>query len=307
MTCYHPITAWYSYDQKTSKGNRAITFDYTRAIPNTQFQIPCGQCIGCRLDRSIDSMVRCVHESKCWPSSVFVTLTYAPEFLPENESLDFRDLTLFWKRLRKHFSGQRIRYFACGEYGSLRDRPHFHAIIFNCDFVDKKLFFRSSSGSNVYRSDLLDDLWQLGHTSIGNVTNESCAYVARYITKKITGDGSQEYVDDDGVVKLKENTRWSRDPFIGGLYLQKYWKDIYLRGDRCLIEKNGRMKKYKVPRAYDKWLAENHPDVYADVKSERQKNMLKFSRSSENTPQRLRVKEELHELRASKLIRNFEI
>lgn len=306
MTCYHPIDAWYSFKRKTSKGNKAITFSLEDAIPYTHFTIPCGQCIGCRLDRSADAMVRCVHESLCWSQNCFVTLTYSPEFLPDDNGLNFRDLCLFWKRLRRYFYGRKIRYFACGEYGSLSHRPHYHAIIFNLDFDDKKPLFKSASGSITYTSDVLSDLWGLGYCSLGCVSAESASYVARYVTKKITGDGLRDYVDDDGVCISKENSRWSRAPFIGGYYLEKYWKDIYLRGDRCLIRKGDSMKKFRVPRAYDKWLAEHHPDVFADIKAQRQNNALELSRSPDNDWRRLRVREELHELRAKKLVRNLE-
>ena len=119
-----------------------LLFSYQDAIPYTHFQIPCGQCIGCRLARSADAMVRCIHESKMWPVNTFVTLTYSEEFLPEDNGLCFRDLQLFWKRLRRYYDGRKIRYFACGEYGTLGHRPHYHAIIFNCDFADKNHFLK---------------------------------------------------------------------------------------------------------------------------------------------------------------------
>lgn len=307
MTCYHPIDAWYSFEKKTSKGNRAITFSMQDAIPYTHFQIPCGQCIGCRLARSADAMVRCIHESKMWPVNTFVTLTYSDNYLPEDNGLCFRDLQLFWKRLRRYYDGRKIRYFACGEYGTLGHRPHYHAIIFNCDFADKKPFFKAPSGAITYRSDILSDIWGLGYCTVGDCTPESAGYVARYVTKKITGDGNRnDYVDDDGVCISKENSRWSRDPFIGGSYLAQYWEDIYLRGDRCLVNYGGKMKKFRVPRAYDKWLAENKPEVFADIKAERAKSALEYQRSSESSWQRMRVKEELHQLRAQKLVRNLE-
>ena len=74
----------------------------------------------------------------------------------------------------------------CGEYGDKLGRPHYHAIIFGVTFVDKKLW-SIRRGNNLYRSATLEKLWPYGFSSIGTVNFETAAYVARYVTKKITG------------------------------------------------------------------------------------------------------------------------
>ena len=96
------------------------------------------------------------------------------------------------KRFRKHF-GSGVRFFHCGEYGELYERPHHHAILFNCDIYDKELLLNAKTGFNLYTSSLLSSLWPFGLHSIGEVSFESCAYVARYIMKKVTGDMSESH------------------------------------------------------------------------------------------------------------------
>lgn len=72
--------------------------------------------------------VRLLHEQKGYDTDCcFITLTYDEEHNPK--TLVPKDLQDFWKRLRK-YSGLKLRYFACGEYGSKTMRPHYHAIVF---------------------------------------------------------------------------------------------------------------------------------------------------------------------------------
>ena len=92
----------------------------------------------------------------------------------------------------------------CGEYGSQYDdqgkqipgalgRPHFHAILFGHDFKDRYYWKQSKSGFPIYRSQILDETWGNGYAYTQDFTIESAAYVARYVTKKITGDQSEEH------------------------------------------------------------------------------------------------------------------
>ena len=148
--------------------------------------VACGQCVGCRLERSRQWAIRCVHESQMHEQNCFITLTYSDEFLPENGSLQLKHFQDFMKRLRFHVGGG-IRFFHCGEYGEENGRPHHHAIIFNHDFADKKVW-KTNNGVVLYRSKILEELWPYGFATVGCVSFESAAYVARYITKKVNGD-----------------------------------------------------------------------------------------------------------------------
>jgi hypothetical protein len=99
-------------------------------------ELPCGQCIGCRLERSRQWAMRCLHESSLYDRNAFVTLTYDDEHLPPGGSLNYPDFQRFMKRLRKN-SKSPIRFYMGGEYGESTLRPHFHVCLFGYDFPDK--------------------------------------------------------------------------------------------------------------------------------------------------------------------------
>lgn len=162
--------------------------------PGEAVQLPCGQCIGCRLDYSLHWAVRCMHEAQMHDENCFLTLTYSDEHVPSSGSLDKGALQKFWKRLRKRFPERRIRYFACGEYGERLHRPHYHACVFGFDFPDRELFMMRE-GIPLYTSEALAQCWPFGFCSIGDVTFESAAYVARYACKKITGEAASRHYE----------------------------------------------------------------------------------------------------------------
>ena len=282
-----------------------IIFNPHRQDTVADLTLPCGQCVGCRLERSRQWAIRCVHEASLHKDNCFITLTYAPEHLPADNSLNYRDFQLFMKRLRKRFPESKIRFYMCGEYGENFGRPHFHACLFNWNFPDRKLFFTSKHGDKVYRSDTLEELWPFGLCSIGEVTFKSAAYVARYIMKKVTGQRAFAHyheVDADGVsretMRTPEFTKMSLKPGIGSDWLDKYKSDVYPH-DYVII--NG--KKVKPPRYYDKKYMQSDPFDYDELEFHR------FSRAREklhdNTPERLVVREEVLQAKLSKLKRNL--
>jgi hypothetical protein len=194
--------------------------------------------------------MRCLHEKKLWRDNWFVTLTYGNDWLPLGGSLVKRDLCLFMKRLRKA-RGAGVRFYACGEYGSLNQRPHYHVLLFNCDFPDRVQVGENRRGDKYYCSRELSGLWDVGHSMLGEVTFDSAAYVARYIVKKITGDlagAHYQSVDSDGVVydRLPEFTVMSRRPGIGSGYYEKFGQEVR---DHDNVVINGR--PVRPPRFYD--------------------------------------------------------
>lgn len=239
MPCYYPLQAY-----RTDSG--AIAFAERGAVSAT-LQLPCGRCIGCRLERSRQWAVRCTHEAQMHDHNHFVTLTY--ERLPPRGSLDYRDFQLFMKRLRK--SRGKVRFFACGEYGSRLDRPHFHALLFGLDLPDLRLW--SDAGKHpLYTSVALDSLWSHGKCFIGAVTFESAAYVARYVIDKITGDMADEHyrrVDPatgEEYHLTPEMCAMSRRPGIGATWYEKYTRDVHPAGELV-----ARGVQQKAPRFYD--------------------------------------------------------
>lgn len=246
-----------------------------------------------------------MHESNC-----FITLTFNDEHLPRNGSLDVRYFQLFMKRLRKKF-GAGIRFYHCGEYGSHFGRPHFHACLFNFDFQDKYLW-KITNNVPLFRSKDLEDLWtdphtgeSYGYSSVGNVTFESAAYVARYIMKKITGDMAEDHysiVDPDTgeILMLKpEYTTMSRRPGIGATWFEKYASDVY-PGDFVVL--NG--KKMRPPKFYDGLYELAYPEDMADLRKNRTLQAEKHF--DNNTPERLSVRERITLDRIRRLPRNHD-
>lgn len=158
---------------------------------------PCGKCLACSISRRRKWTLRIYLESLLWRYQVFATLTYSNETIPKDFNLRPRDLTLFFKRLRKNLKGAKIRYFACGEYGSQTKRPHYHAIIFGLNAVD--------------HTRLISDSWGLGHCVVKPAHKDNMEYVAGYCTKKYTG----YYEDLKSGRIVREFTRSSRRPALG--------------------------------------------------------------------------------------------
>lgn len=281
MPCYHPLKAL-----RDSSGVRVLNSD--AAIFN--LTLPCGQCVGCRLERSRQWAMRCIHEASLYEHNCFVTLTYDDAHVPLDGSLNHSHFQLFMKRLRKAFPTNSIRYYMCGEYGGERGRPHFHVILFNHTFTDLSLWRKSDADSSLFRSATLERLWPFGFSSIGSVTFESAAYVARYIMKKVTGDKMHRAYDAVNIetgeifTRLPEYNRMSLKPGIGAAWFEKFSSDVFPH-DR--VVRDG--VESKPPRYYDKLLSRSNPDLLINIKSKRELDISK--RMSDNTPSRLRAKE----------------
>jgi hypothetical protein len=297
VPCFHPLTAFRVF------GEKKIVFREKRGVDTTeQLSLPCGQCVGCRLERSRQWAMRCLHEASLYEHNSFITLTYDDSHLPTNNSLDYEDFQLFMKRLRKNHQGLQcvptstnpypIRFYMCGEYGEQFGRPHFHALLFNFDFRDKYYWGRTASKSKIYRSKILEDLWPFGHSSIGSVNFESSAYVARYIMKKVNGQLAASHYESVNPVtgelfkKTPEFNKMSRSGGIGINWYDKHKSDVYPH-DYVIV--NG--KKCKPPRYYDTKYKQSNPFEFDELQFKRlQEAKLRFS---DNNEERLLVKEKV--------------
>jgi len=304
MPCYHPISAFRSKFTNADTGKRNIVFNPREALAESELQIPCGQCIGCRLERSRNWAVRCVHEAQMHEHNCFITLTYAPEHLPKDGSLQLRHFQLFMKRLRRETKGK-VRFFHCGEYGEKNRRPHYHACLFGFDFPDKK-HWKTVNGEKYYTSDLLGKLWPFGFSTIGEVTFESAAYVARYVLKKITGGAALEHYNDiDRITgeivssRAAEYTTMSRRPGIGKPWFDKFSGDLF-PSDECVI--NGHL--VKVPKFYNQKFEELHKEAYEQIKMEREISAKR--RGKENTRSRLDARKKVQLAKVQQLSRRYE-
>ncbi|AXH77750.1 MAG: replication initiator protein [Microviridae sp.] len=223
------------------------------------FTVPCTKCIGCKQDHARNWSIRCEHEQLYHDKSCFLTLTYANEHLPENGTLVKRDLTLFFKRLRKRY-GEGIRYIACGEYGDKFGRPHYHIMLYGLDFTDLKRFYKPNSLYPLYTSESLHSIWTYGNAIIANATRETAGYICRYTLKK---QFVKYYTD-----KIPEFLVMSRRPGIGFRYFQDNLNKIFPVDKVCTLVK-GVFKKFPVPPYYLKQLKIVNPDLYDLVKARR--------------------------------------
>lgn len=251
-----------------------------------RLDLPCGRCVGCKLERSRNNATRCLLESQMHERNCFVTLTFDDEHLPANRSLDYvGHFQPFMKRLRKAY-GSGIRFFMCGEYGAKLGRPHYHSLLFGHDF-DDKVFEVERNGNRLYTSASLQRLWPFGFSSIGEVSYESAAYVARYVLKKASVGKDEHYVDRrTGEVLVPEMTRMSLRPGIAAGWFEKFGlSDVFPRDEMVV---GGRVNK--PPRYFDKLLERVDPQLYDRVKAARAEFAPEWEEGSDV---RLRVKEQV--------------
>lgn len=242
----------------------------------------------------------------------FITLTYSPENEPKDKSIHKEELQKFFKRLRKQIweqEGKQIRYFACGEYGEQRNRPHYHAVVFGYEFPDKKIWSQTE-GYNLYRSETLEKSWRYGYSTIGSVTFESCAYVARYIMKKHKKD--KRLTDEENAEAYKivdpetgeiyqvepEFCLMSRRPGIGRNWMEQHKKDT----DKDYITINGTVMS--LPKYYDSILQQWDEEEIKNRKAKREAKARK--KKDEYTDERLRVKQKVKEASLEFLPRQLE-
>lgn len=318
MTCYAPLTG-YKSKHLTKKGKRKIVFNVDDGYKDLKVEVPCGQCIGCRLDKSRQWAVRCVHEASLYEDNSFITLTYNNENLPSSKSVNKKVLQDFFKRYRKeidkHDPGRKIRFMACGEYGDLRNRPHYHAIIFNWRDPYERLWSKSKTGELLFRSPTLESAWKYGHSIVGSVTFESAAYVARYVTKKITGKRQEsEYrIFDKETGEINEiepefalmslGRRSEIEELDQGGIGYKWFKKYYetdCQKDFITVNRT----KIAIPDYYYRLLEKKDPERYKEIKKLHIKKAKE--RKEENEPKRLAVRERIQKRKLEMLTRQLE-
>lgn len=310
LPCYHPLKAWKTgrIRPDTGKPIYEIT-SFQQEFPSFWkggfsvpdfVEIPCGQCIGCRIEYSRQWANRCLLEMMYHRSAYFVTLTYDDDHVPRGYypspgtgealpslSLSKRDCQLFFKRLRKAVSPVLIRFFGCGEYGPSTFRPHYHFIIFGLELDDLEphnVVGYSKSRKQVFRSKLVERAWSFpprddrgesypgaepslaGIVTIQDVSWATCAYTARYVTKKLTGPYGQFYTDFNIIPPF---SLMSRRPGIGRQYYDDHVDtDLYeFEFINVSTEQGG--KKFRPPKYYHKLFDVDYPEKSAELKETR--------------------------------------
>lgn len=298
--------------------------------------IGCRNCIGCDLDYARDWANRGYLESTMYPKDEvwFVTLTYdddhrtIPEYIETSNNYVFdkqdfwegnlipHDLALFWKNLRRRQPEAKIRYMSCGEYGTEGNRPHYHAIVYGLKLTPEDLYKpRIIDGNIYYQSKTIESAWiqededrrpiSRGISNVSQATWNNIGYVARYITKKINGKGSEEMYASNG--QIKPFFRVSNRPGIGQLYYEKYKEKIYANDEVIIKNKKG-VHHCKPPQYFDELFEKEYPERMKAIKEQREKmsnsaQILKDLETSLLRRERLKVEERAKETQASTLRR----
>lgn len=310
MGCFYPLSATQLVGGKIliHKRTPGMPVRATPAHLGRDIKLPCNNCIGCKIQRSSEWATRCLHESQQHTHSSFLTLTIKPEQMPTaapGGSLTKSIHQNFIKRLRSKLAPQRISYYMCGEYGEKLGRPHYHYLIFGHSFPDRVKHKTSSSGEVLYTSPSLNLLWPYGNAWIGDVTYESCAYVASYVMKKMSGQLAHDHyrrTDEAGndYWLQPEFNEMSRRPAIAYRWWQKYHQDVI--NEDVVRKKGGGM--LKPPRYYDKLLKLMDPVGFEVMKLKREQRAKELT--SDNTPQRLADKEIVAKAKLKLKIRQLE-
>lgn len=275
-------------------GYRGCSKDFPGAVPYQT--IPCGKCLGCRMQYSRQWANRCMLELEYHDSAYFVTVTYNdyhvrtsyyadPDTGEATPSLTLskRDHQLFLKRLRERFPDDHIRFFMCGEYGPSTWRPHMHYIIFGLHLTDLRLD-RCQRGHNVYKSPALERVWSerivsrdllgneisssydpIGFVEVMDVSWAACSYVARYIMKKQLGPDGRDFYRTFGLEP--PFVLMSRNPGLG-----RQWYDDHPDIDEFAYinlktEKGG--LKFTPPRYYVDLFERDHHEESEVFKANR--------------------------------------
>jgi len=197
--------------------------------------VPCGRCPVCKKKRVDHWVFRLTEHMKVCDDYLFITLTYDTRNVPISDNgfmtLSKADFQNFMKRLRVNTRLPNIKYYACGEYGSKTERPHFHAILFG-----------------VRDAESIKNAWSLdgqliGNIHVGKVTQDSMAYVMKYIDKS-TGNGPKHYRDD----RVREFSLMSKG--LGKNYLSDDMKKYHQEDLRRMYVVRPGGSKLSMPRYY---------------------------------------------------------
>lgn len=284
MPCYSQMLA-YPTPGKTKNGKTPYKFVGKAANLYTRYGsitgallLPCKQCIGCRLEKSRQWATRLMHETKFHSGSIFLTLTYDESNLPKNGSLVKSHLRTFFKDLRarnSYYGKNKIKYFACGEYGDTTGRPHYHAGLFgDLSIYDDAAIEEepSRSGDRQFTHPDITATWPHGLHRFSEFNFETAAYVARYVLKKISGPASQAHYGN----RIPEFQSSSNG--LGKGHVETWLDDIY-PSDHVVIPGRG---AFMPPPYYDRLLEKRDPGLYQQVKLAREAAKEKMNVSEWN-------------------------
>ena len=298
MACFSRMTAY------LVTGAGRPVFDRPDG-PYRQISLPCGGCIGCRIQRGTEWTLRLVHEAQLHEHNQFLTLTYNDDCLPGDYGLDHEHFQKFIRSLRKRLKVP-LRFFMCGEYGSKFSRPHYHAVIFGLALTDLEPW-KKSKGHMTYRSAFLEEVWDRGHVYVGeSVTQDSCGYVADYLLKEGCRDNRKDvYWENpetgEQVRRKAPYIQMSRRPGIGHDWLKRFFTDVF-PNDKCIkkvctTSGKERNREFGAPKYYRRLLQDWNPAMFQEVMARRELAIDDPAYELDNTPERLAARELVAEAR----------
>lgn len=295
MLCSSPLKAIYNRSNKFIKIVPTTTASISPFVYGPGYELinlPCGQCIECRINKAREWATRCMLESKYTENNWFLTLTYNDENLHFIKSvnrqsgvvetvsnLEYSDIVLFLKRLRRRldyeFGIKNVRFFLSGEYGNLNGRSHWHLILFNCPLPDVRPL-RVKNGFAYFTSSIIESCWYVGDSKkesagfhvLSPLSYEDACYTAKYTIKKINGKFEKEYHNlcrINGVEPMTpELMQASRSRGIGFDYFKNDFKsDAFLYSKKIYL-KDG--KTSRIPRYYER-LFKEFPEEISDFET----------------------------------------
>jgi hypothetical protein len=308
MVCYSPMKAYPGREINAATRKRPRTFSGTKSlVEGMLYTLPCGNCLGCRIDRAEGWAIRCAHEAQmvnAGAGSAFLTLTYRDECLPVDNSISLEVSQKFIRDLRYRVGdGVTIRYLGCGEYGERKGRAHYHFAVFGFAFPDRVLWKTTPRGDRLYSSELLSLAWPYGNAFLGNVTYESARYIASYVMKKRGGDQADAYYhrahpqSGEFFTVEPEFQVMSKKPGLGASWLAEFKADVY-PADHVILD--GKPKK--PPRFYDKQLSEAE---FAPILQARKRRSVLAA--AERTRERLKVRGDVKYLSSLRFARELDV
>lgn len=206
----------------------------------------CGHCEVCINEKSNNWVVRNYYEEKAHQKKCFITLTYrnSPIIIIK------KDLQDFMKRLRIHLdrtTGEKIRMYACQEYGERNNRPHAHVIIYGWEDKNKKYLGINRKKSILYQSEIIQKVWGLGRTSYQEFNEKEVPYISLYNTSKETYKKAY-IINRKKLKRLEEYFMYTQAKFDKNQY-----KNIQEELKNLRIELDKSKKQYLAIREYNTW------------------------------------------------------
>ena len=205
----------------------------------------CGSCEICIAEKANNWVVRNYYETRAHKQIAFITLTYAenPYILVKKDMQDF--LKRFRIKLDREGLGK-VRFFGCGEYGTLNSRPHKHLIVYGWTEEHAKYLGINKKINPIFQSKLIEDTWGLGRTTIQQFDTHEIPYISLYNTPQ--EEFSRAYkLSLNGVGNI-------RNQLMGNLRMKKAQRlNLLQELENAEKELTEEKSKYKLIKEYNTW------------------------------------------------------